>query len=182
MFSNHLFLALILTVLFSEVHSQLYNHNRGNSYRNQSWMGLLDNGIPLRKISILGTHSSMSQGTWGDAFQTQSLDLQTQLSTGVRALDIRCRHKNNKFEIYERMIDLNTNFDDVLREVSTYLTSYPTETILIHVVEEYNPTGNSRSFEETYIYYRDLYPTLIWEATHQNPTLGEIRAKVVIIQ
>jgi len=58
---------------------------------------MLDNGIPLRKISILGTHSSMSQGTWGDAFQTQSLNLDTQLRTGIRALDIRCRHFNNKF-------------------------------------------------------------------------------------
>ena len=74
----------------------LYNHNSA-SYRNQTWMSSFDDGVPLRKLSILGTHSSMSQGTWGDAFQTQASSLTVQLEAGIRALDIRCRHKDNAF-------------------------------------------------------------------------------------
>lgn len=88
-------------------------------------MGTLDNGIPLRKLTILGTHSSMSQGIWGDAFQMQSLNLDTQLRTGVRALDIRCRHKNNAFAIHERMVDLRASLADVLNQVQSFLTEFP---------------------------------------------------------
>ena len=89
-----------LTLLL-HTHSQtLYNHNSYNSYRNQTWMSLFDNGIPLRNLNILGTHSSMSTGTWGDAFQTQSLSLLVQMESGVRALDIRCRHYYDTFRIH----------------------------------------------------------------------------------
>ena len=42
-------------------------------------MSLLDDGIPLRKMSIIGTHSSLSTGTWGDAFQTQASSLSIQM-------------------------------------------------------------------------------------------------------
>jgi 1-phosphatidylinositol phosphodiesterase len=42
----------------------------------------------------------MSTGTWGDAFQTQASTLQVQLASGIRALDIRCRHYQNSFPIH----------------------------------------------------------------------------------
>ena len=89
-----------LTFLFLAQSQTLYNHNSHNSYRNQTWMSLFDDGIPLRKLNILGTHSSMSTGSWGDAIQTQSLSLLVQMESGVRALDIRCRHYSNTFRIH----------------------------------------------------------------------------------
>ena len=93
-------LAAVFACLLLLAHSQaLYNHNSA-SYRNQTWMGSFDDGVPLRQLSILGTHSSMSQGTWGDAFQTQASSLDVQMQAGIRALDIRCRHQNNRFQIY----------------------------------------------------------------------------------
>lgn len=139
---------VILTLLlsFKSILAQtLYNHNSA-TYRNQSWMSLFDDGIPLRQMSIIGTHSSLSTGIWGDAFQTQASSLTVQMEAGFRALDIRCRHKNDKFRIHQRLIDLGLNFDDVLNTVQSFLASYPGETILMHVVQEYDPTGNSRSF------------------------------------
>ena len=80
-------------------------------------MGSLNDGIPLRNLNILGTHSSMSTGIWGDAFQTQSLSLTNQLESGIRALDIRCRHYYDSFRIHERGIYLNVNLDNVLDTV-----------------------------------------------------------------
>ena len=142
----------------------------------------MDDGIPLRKISIIGTHSSLSTGTGGDAFQTQSSSLSVQLQSGIRALDIRCRHENDKFRIHERLVDLGQNFDDVVNTLKTFLANYPSETVLMHVVEEYNPTGNSRSFEDTFIMYRNMFPDTIWTPTTQNPSLGMTRGKIVIIQ
>jgi hypothetical protein len=49
-----------------------YSHNTV-TYLNQSWMSQFDDGVQLRQMSILGTHSSMSQSNsflaWG--YQTQ---------------------------------------------------------------------------------------------------------------
>ena len=124
----------------------------------------------------------MSTGTWGDAFQTQSNSLMNQMMIGMRALDIRCRHYNNGFSIHDRLVYLNTNLQGVLNTVRSFLSSNPTETILMHIVEEYNPSGNSRSFEDTYLSYQASNSDIIWTPTTQNPVLGEVRGKIVIIQ
>jgi len=56
------------------------------------------------------------------------------------------------------------------------------ETILMHIVEEYDASGNSQSFEDTYLSYQASNSDLIWTPTSQNPVLGEVRGKIVIIQ
>jgi len=119
-----LFINLILVTLLHLIASQ-YNH-QSSTYVNSSWMGLLDNGIPIRKLSIIGSHSSMSTGVWGDAFQTQSNSLTGQMMMGMRALDIRCRHLNNAFPIHDRLVYLNTDLGSVLQTVINFLTAYPT--------------------------------------------------------
>lgn len=97
-------------------------------------MGLLDNGIPIRQMSIIGTHSSMSTGTWGDAFQTQSNSLMGQMVMGMRALDICCNHKNNALPVNDRFVYLNTDLGGVLTTVRSFLQTNPSETILMHIV------------------------------------------------
>lgn len=172
---------LHLTLVALAAAQTLYNHNAA-SYRNESWMSTVDDGVPLRQLTILGTHSSMSTGTWGDAFQTQGSSLSVQLASGIRALDIRCRHYRDSFPIHERLVYLNTDLGAVLTTVQNYLATYPTETVLMHIVEEYNPSGNTRSFEDTFISYKNTFSSLIWVPTTQNPSLGMTRGKVVIIQ
>jgi 1-phosphatidylinositol phosphodiesterase len=90
------FIFINLSYVFGQA---LYNHN-SISYRNQTWLSTIDDGVPLRQLTIIGTHSSMSTGSWGDAFQTQASTLQVQLASGIRALDIRCRHYQNNFPIH----------------------------------------------------------------------------------
>jgi 1-phosphatidylinositol phosphodiesterase len=87
-------------------------------------MQTLNSGIPIRQLSIIGTHNSMSTGVWGDAFQTQSNSLFNQMKMGIRALDIRCRHINNGFSIHDRFIYLNANLGNVLTDVGAFLASY----------------------------------------------------------
>lgn len=140
-----MFQGLVLIVLTVCALAQ-YNH-QSSSYLNTTWMSLLDNGIPLRKLTIIGSHSSMGTGAWGDAFQTQSNSLMGQMQMGMRALDIRCRHYNNQFPIHDRLVYLNTDLGAVLSTVTSFLQSYPMEVILMHIVEEYNPSGNTRTFE-----------------------------------
>jgi cysteine-rich repeat protein len=52
----------------------------------------------------------------------------------------------------------------------------------MHIVEEYNAAGNSQSFEATFISYKNTYSSFIWTPTSQNPVLGNVRGKIVIIQ
>jgi 1-phosphatidylinositol phosphodiesterase len=115
---------LLLVLLPALLLAQLYNH-QSSTRVDSDWLGALDNGIPLRKLSMVGSHSSMSQGTWGDAFQTQANSLSNQLTMGIRALDIRCRHYQNTFPIHDRMVYLNKNLGDVLATVKSFLAAHP---------------------------------------------------------
>jgi 1-phosphatidylinositol phosphodiesterase len=116
---------IIVAILQYAISQALYNHGTSSNV-NGSWMGLLDNGIPIRQMSIIGSHSSMSQGIWGDAFQTQGNSLMKQMVMGMRALDIRCNHKNNAFPINDRMIYLNIDLGGVLTIVRSFLQANST--------------------------------------------------------
>lgn len=137
-------LCVILTC-YSATSLQFYSH-KASTLSNPSWMSQLDNGIPLRQVSIIGSHSSMSQGTWGDAFQTQSNSLTNQMVMGMRALDIRCRHYQDKLQVYVRIISLNTDLGGVLSTVRSFLQVQNMEVILMHIVEEGSASGNSGTF------------------------------------
>lgn len=91
---------LILSIFFNSAHSQqLYNHDSPNSYRNQTWMSLVDDGFPIRSMNIMGTHQTMGYNDpfpWL-VFQSQVQTLSDQLLSGIRAVDIRVFHQNNLF-------------------------------------------------------------------------------------
>jgi 1-phosphatidylinositol phosphodiesterase len=124
---------------------QFYSH-KGSTLSRPDWMGQLDSGIPLRKLSIIGSHSSMGTGAWGDAFQTQSNTLANQMVMGMRALDIRCRHYQDQLKVYDRIASLNADLAGVLTTVRAFLQAHPLEAILIHIVPEGSPSANSGTF------------------------------------
>lgn len=98
---------------------------------------------------MVGTHNSVGLQfclITGGFQQTQASNLQTQLQSGIRAIDIRVKHKNNKFQVYDRSCDLGVNFDQILTTVKAFLTSYPTETVLLHLFEEQSSSGCTRTF------------------------------------
>jgi 1-phosphatidylinositol phosphodiesterase len=115
--------------------------------------------------------------------QTQSLSLREQMNSGIRALDIRCRHINNIFAIHHGSVYQKANFNDVLKEVKSFLNGHGNETIVMRVKEEYKPEGNSRSFADTFNWYAGQYPGLFWKYDgNYNPLLSQIRGKVVLLQ
>ncbi len=178
-------LGLALTLGFSAAASAVdwaaYSHDSDPGYRNPNWMSSLPDSRPLSQLSIPGTHDTMAR-YGGDIAQTQSMTLSMQLQAGVRALDIRCRHINNAFAIHHGLIYQNANFDDVLSAVRDFLQANPRETILMRVKEEYTPTGNTRSFADTYASYVQRYPNLFWTPNSSNPTLGSVRGRIVVLQ
>jgi 1-phosphatidylinositol phosphodiesterase len=111
------------------------------------------------------------------------MTLSTQLNSGIRVLDIRCRHIEDVFAIHHGIIFQNAFFGgDVLEPAINFLAAHPGETILMRVQEEHTPKDNTRSFEETFQWYMSIYGNPHWQGTSNNPTLGELRGKIVILQ
>jgi 1-phosphatidylinositol phosphodiesterase len=110
-----------------------YSHDSSVGGTNSDWMASLPDSARISELSIPGTHDSMAF-YGGDAAQTQSMSLPTQLSSGVRVLDIRVRHMNNGFALYHGPISQNADFGrDVMTPVNTFLEQHPDETVLMRV-------------------------------------------------
>ena len=146
---------------------------------NVNWMARLPSSTSIAQLSVPGTHDSMARdgNIW---VYTQSLSLIIQLMVGVRFFDIRCRHFNDGLPIHHGAFYQNANFDDVLRTTINFLNSYPSETIFMRVKEEYDASGNTRSFSQQVQISLDKYPGRFW-TLNSVPTLGECRGKIVIL-
>ncbi|UCD30594.1 MAG: VCBS repeat-containing protein [Planctomycetota bacterium] len=152
-----------------------------------------------------------------------SMGLITMLEGGIRALDVRCQHDYDHFLIHHGGRDVFALFgeDDPWRDLVQigtpgwinvlgtcveFLKEHPTETILMRVVWQVCdeivlcgakgvPQNTSRSFAETFAWYRDEagctindqwvpYKDYIWQSDDYTrvPRLGEVRGKIVILQ
>ncbi len=179
---------LLTLVLFASIpgtsqahESPGYSHDSKAKTSNPRWMTALKDGTRLSELSIPGTHDTMSF-YGGDAVQTQTMSLPNQLESGVRVLDIRCRHIADVFAIHHGAFFQKVFFGDVLNMSIDFLKKNPDESVLMRVKQEYTPDNNTRTFAETFHDYWERYRSHIWDATSDNPTLGDIRGKVVILQ
>jgi len=147
-----------------------------------NWMATLDSGLYLSQFSISGTHESMAlyEPVSGTA-KCQNLSLADQLNAGVRFIDIRCRHLNNAFVIHHGSVYQNANFDDVINAVVNFLNSNPTECVLMSVKEEYNASGNTRTFEQTFDSYVAKNPGK-WNLGSSIPTIGAAKGKITLFR
>jgi 1-phosphatidylinositol phosphodiesterase len=159
-----------------------YSHDSEAKTFNPGWMENIPGEVKISELSMPGTHDSMSF-YGGDAVQCQTMSLENQLESGIRVLDIRCRHIEDIFAIHHGIVFQKTYFGDVLNTAVDFLERNPTESILIRVKEEYEPKGNTRTFEETFRDgYWNTYKKFCWQPSSDNPTLEEIRGKIVILQ
>lgn len=146
------------------------------------WMGSVADNTALTSLSIPGTHDSGArvEPVSGTA-KCQNLSIREQLDAGTRFLDIRCRHIGDAFAIHHGSIYQNLNFTDVLTACYDFLATNPTETIIMCVKEEYDPSNNTRSFEQTFDSYTQLQPAK-WYLGDAVPNLGQVRGKIVLLR
>ena len=150
--------------------------------QNKNWMRWLDPQVRVRDISIPGTHDSGAMYGITNFSINQSMTIPQQLSAGIRYLDIRLRHINNVFAIHHGEVYQQKMFGSVMADVTRFLDENPSEFVFMRVKEEYQPEGNTRSFEETFESYRKSYEKYIWRPTEQNPKLSDVKGKIVFIQ
>ncbi|MBN3522664.1 phosphatidylinositol-specific phospholipase C [Paenibacillus apiarius] len=164
-----------------------YSHDATADYQNPNWMGLIKEDARLSDLSIPGTHDSMAYKTSQpatDHVYTQSMTLNTQLNSGIRFLDIRCRYVDGSFALHHGPYYLDAMFGDVLNEVTDFLKRNPSETVLMRIKQEHSSVSN-QVFNDTLQGYMDRYPGYFWDSRNgaiTNPALGEMRGKIVILR
>src|ERR1700761_2777762 len=118
----------------------------------QHWMKTIDDSQSLTHVTIPGTHDSCAL-FGGDLPTCQTLTITNQLQCGIRALDIRCRHYQDKFPIHHEIFFQHIDFGDVQKECIDFLTLNPSETIIMHIKPEWNAADNTETFETTFDKY-----------------------------
>lgn len=187
---------------------EYFNDDEFIDTSNPDWMGQLPDGLRLSRLSIPGTHESVSYyyrselkflGHYIDA-QTNTLPLATQLNAGIRYIDIRGRIDldDNRIRLFHGARDQQEYLEAVLDTVQQFLIAHPTETILMRLQQTGNPNFPFflyfhkeffRGYQERY-HDNPRWHDFFWRGsadgtgTHlgEIPTLGEVRGKIVILQ
>ncbi len=152
-----------------------------------NWMRWVPDSTPLSVLSIPGTHDTMSH-YGGPIAKTQSLPLAEQLRAGIRSIDIRTRHIEDRFAIHHGIVFQQAMFGDVLNICNDFLTANPTETILLWLAEDGpDAVDCTRDYHETFEWYRDQSGLGGRIATIPNPRqydipLGNLRGKILVLE
>lgn len=189
---------MLVSVLPLAADVTAYSHDSTPQQYFPSWMSQVADKVTLSQLSLPGTHETLSMGG-GDAVQCQSMDLYNQLMAGIRVIDIRLGpgYGTNQLIDYHGSIDQGTTFDQVLSTLTTFLSQYPTETVLMRVDNEapngtYYDTGltqlDAADFTAVFKTYwqanANLFynPNLSTNSGYQlNPPLSAMRGKVVVL-
>jgi 1-phosphatidylinositol phosphodiesterase len=150
-------------------------------------MSQISNGTFLRELTIPGTHdsSAFDTGYIGQAnhVRAQVLNFEQQLNMGVRYFDIRIKQINsNTFALHHGPFYLGFEFDRVLEDCVKFLEKFQTETILLKIKVE---QGSSKKVPNTIenVYMKNpKFMNYFWAYTTENPRLGDVRGKIVIVQ
>src|SRR6202012_2643749 len=119
----------------------------------------------------------------GPLVETQRRVLNEQYADGIRFVDIRCRHIDNRFDIHHGSAFQELTFQDVLEMTLVFLDPNPSETVVMSIKEEHDPTGNTRTFEETFLWYLETNNCFDrWVLGDTMPKLGEARGKIVLFR
>ncbi|MCX4781650.1 phosphatidylinositol-specific phospholipase C [Streptomyces sp. NBC_01264] len=155
-----------------------YSHDSSIGLTSTDWMARLPNSTLLSEISIPGTHDSGASLSGGDIALTQSMDLVTQLKSGIRAWDIRLGDSSGRLVVYHGIARQGQDFqNDVLGAADAFLKAHPTEVILMRVAQE-QPASD---FAGRVHSYASADPR-VYRGLSDNPPLSEIRGKIVILQ
>ncbi|MGL5244945.1 MAG: phosphatidylinositol-specific phospholipase C domain-containing protein, partial [Sarcina sp.] len=173
--------------MFEFFKNEGYSHTETICQNKSKWMKGLKDNIPLSKLSIPGTHDTMSLGWGGDIAQNQSKSLINQLTCGIRFLDIRLgAFPNSKHLLYSYhgFIYLHSNFFEILNIVTYFLNNNPTETILMRIRQEHTEESAEifMSLIEKFLNNPQYSQYFYKNIKNKNPVLGQLRGRILIIQ
>ncbi len=146
------------------------------------WLTGVPNHIKVSQLSLPGTHDSITYKSSYPFVQTQALSLTEQLKSGIRVLDIRVQVADGKFAVHHGSFYLHRMFGSVLDEVRSFLNKHKGEVVFMRISKTGGSVGNHAKILQNYI---SKHPTYFWKNSSsriKNPTVGEIRGKIVILR
>jgi len=106
-----------------------------------NWMKNVPDSTKLTQMTIPMSHESLSfygdsSGLLADMPACQSMELRTQLDSGIRALDIRLVMVKGELKVYHVFFSQHRTLQYVIDTVNHFLYDNPSEGILINIQEE----------------------------------------------
>lgn len=165
----------------SHTHSG-YSHDASVNLDKSNWMSGLSDSLTINELSIPGTHDSMAYGNHTDFTLTQSMNLETQLKSGIRFIDLSVKNNGElDLAIHKDLVYLGYSLTDVIKIIAEFLNKHPEETVLVKITECGDKTGNFAS-EVQRTLEKSGYNHYIFDgSTTSNPTLGEARGQIIIL-
>jgi 1-phosphatidylinositol phosphodiesterase len=159
-----------------------YSHDSTNGATHTGWMANIPDELRLSELSIPGTHDTGAYEFGGDIALAQSMNVSNQLNAGIRAMDIRLKIDDGELMVYHGIAPQGLDFDaDVLDTVTSFLAAHPSETVLMRIKDEDAPPATD-GFDELVIQTLNSYSSYVYQGSSDNPTLGEVRGKIVVLQ
>ncbi len=166
----------ILSALFA--FSDFSTMAKGNN-KSSEWMKNIDGNKYLSEISLPGTHDSGAKYSIGDlAGKCQDTNIATQLSYGVRFLDVRLKYNGpGDFSVIHGIVDERLDFGGVYGECRKFLNNHPSETIIMSIKNEDGKNNDvfAGEFEK---YVTDEENAVYTDSNI--PKLDDVRGKIVI--
>ena len=168
-----------------DYHPGTYSRSEGAVSNNPKWMQYLCDDLPITKVSIPGTHDTMSDDS-NDISDCQTMHLRPQLDSGIRALDIRLKLKNDgSLKLYHASVELDQTFRQVLNVVTDFFKANPSEFVIMRVkAEGAQDAGYDKDAFRTAIRDRYTDPKYASYLYLKNgiPKVGDVRSKIVILR
>lgn len=152
----------------------------GSSDRS-SWMAELDDEAKLNSLTIPGTHDSGALHSLAEVSgKCQSLSIREQLQIGVRFLDIRLQLVDNKLKVVHSFTDQMTDFEDVLADMTSFVSENESEFLIVSIKEDASPKRSDVAFadalEEMLLSYSEIN-----RATSLPETVGAARGSIHVV-
>ena len=146
-----------------------------------SWMSALDDGASLRSLTLPGTHDSGALYSIADVSgKCQTLPIKEQLKIGVRFLDIRLQLVDNELKVVHSFVDQMTDFSDVLRDITTFISENESEFLIVSIKEDASPRRSDKAFADVLEAMLSSYPE-VSDATTLPETVGDARGSIHVI-
>ncbi|RVU91121.1 phosphatidylinositol-specific phospholipase C domain-containing protein [Flavobacterium columnare] len=168
-----------LTPTLNESTERTFSKDRvSTNVTKNNWMSAIRSNIPLSKLSIPGTHDSMSINNW--AFSSNQYgSIKDQLEAGARIFDLRFNYENGQFMGYHGIIKLNITLDQIMSHFNDFLKVHPKEVIITILKKE---NGGDKSIWVNYFNTKmSEYESkgLVKKNWNTNTLLGDCRGKVL---
>ncbi|OWZ61295.1 hypothetical protein AYX15_06480 [Cryptococcus neoformans] len=145
-----------------------------------NFMSFIPDDTPLGKLTLPGTHQSCAlYGFPISQCQQPSTPIGQQLLDGVRFLDVRLRVVDDQLLIYHGPFSQQSSLPVLLDALQFFLSSHPTETIILCLKEESPPFHASFS-ALVYAAFKNRLERF-WFLEERIPKLGEVRGKGMLM-